>query len=123
MEDNKIAPKKTKAPETAEMSGHVAGLSAGSEDAPYRFEVEVKKGRSRTFVLDTTNAARFGAMSAMVMAAFAAGKKLHVRGTANGASPMVATELRLGQKGKAPKVAKAKPRKSVTVETAATPAP
>jgi hypothetical protein len=123
MDDKKNGQKKAKPAEAPVIAGHVAGISAGSGDAPYRFEVTDKKGKNRAFVLDAANATRFAAMTALVNTAFVAGKKLHVRGTANGADLMVATDIRLGQKSKEPKTPKAKPGKSVKVETAAAPGP
>jgi hypothetical protein len=64
-----------------EFSGHVEVINVKGEGNPgheFRFSIAKKKGEHRSYVLDPSNAARYDAMTRLVLMAFKTGAKLHL---------------------------------------------
>jgi hypothetical protein len=107
MEDKKPA-KKANSANKLEFSGRLDSINIGGGGSRFQFELVNKTGSS-SYVLDTANQAGFAALAAIVTSAYMAGKKIHVKGTANGEGLPFASDIRIGAKPKVPKVKKAKP--------------
>ena len=107
MEDKKPA-KKANSANTLEFSGRLDSINIGGGGSRFQFELVNKTGSS-SYLLDTANQAGFAALAAIVTSAYMAGKKIHVKGTANGEGLPFASDIRIGAKPKVPKVKKAKP--------------
>ena len=107
MEDKKPA-KKANSANKLEFSGRLDSINIGGGGSHFQFELVNKTGSS-SYLLDTANQSGFATLAAFVTSAYMAGKKIHVKGTANGEGLPFASDIRIGAKPKAPKVKKAKP--------------
>ena len=107
MEDKKPA-KKANSANKLEFSGRLDSINIGGGGSRFQFELVNKTGSS-SYLLDTTNQSGFATLAAIVTSAYMAGKKIHVKGTANGEGLPFASDIRIGAKPKVPKVKKAKP--------------
>ena len=107
MEDKKPA-KKANSANKLEFSGRLDSINISGGGSRFQFELVNKTGSS-SYLLDTGNQSGFAALAAFVTSAYMAGKKIHVKGTANGEGLPFASEIRIGAKPKVPKVKKAKP--------------
>jgi hypothetical protein len=103
MEDKKPA-KKAGSAGKLDFSGRVDSINFGSQ---FQFDLASKSG-SGTYLLDPVNHSSFTAMAAFITSAYIAGKKIHVKGTANGDGLPFASEVRIGAKPKTQKIKKAK---------------
>lgn len=108
MEDKKPA-KKANSANKLEFSGRVDSINFGSQ---FQFDLANKSGSS-SYLLDSANQTSFVTMAALITGAYMAGKKIHVKGTANGEGLPFASDVRIGAKPKVPKVKKTKPVKRV----------
>ncbi len=107
MEGKKPA-KKANSASQLEFSGRLDSINISGGGSHFQFELVNKTGSS-SYLLDTANQPGFAALAAFVTAAYMAGKKIHVKGTANGEGLPFASDIRIGSKPKVPKVKKAKP--------------
>ena len=107
MEDKKPA-KKANSANKLEFSGRLDSINIGGGGSRFQFELVNKTGSS-SYLLDTANQSGFATLAAFVTSAYMAGKKIHVKGTANGEGLPFASDIRIGAKPKVPKVKKAKP--------------
>ena len=108
MEDRKPV-KRADSANKLDFSGRVDSINFGSQ---FQFDLANKSGGS-SYLLDTVNQTGFTALAAFITSAYMAGKKIHVKGTANGEGLPFASEVRIGAKPKVPKVKKARPVKRV----------
>lgn len=111
MDDKKPA-KKPSSANNLEFSGRLESININSAGSHFQFDL-VNKNGSSSYQLDSVNQSSFATLAAFVTAAYMAGKKIHVQGTANGEGLPFASNVRIGAKPKAPKVKKAKPAKRV----------
>ena len=108
MEDKKPI-KKAFSASNLDFTGRVNSISFGSQ---FHFDLANKSGGS-SYLLDSANQSSFTTLAAFITSAYMAGKKIHVKGAANGEGLPFASDVRIGAKPKAPKVKKTKPVKRV----------
>ena len=111
MEDKKPA-KKANSVNKLEFSGRLDSIYISGGGSHFQFDL-VNKNGSSSYLLDSVNQSSFTTMAAVITSAYMAGKKIHVKGVANGDGLPFASDVRIGAKPKVPKEKKAKPAKRV----------
>lgn len=102
----KKSAKKKDAGNGLEFTGRLEGISVNG--SRFQFDIASKAG-ANSYLLDSANQSQFATLAALVTSAYMAGKKLHVKATANGDGLPFASEIRVGAKPKEPKAKKPKP--------------